>query len=57
VENGEVDDAAWQAGRVFYSDIELLDMTLLAGFYGLAARVALALDVEPDPDPTPSATS
>jgi alkylhydroperoxidase family enzyme len=52
VERSEVDDAAWAAARAFYSDMELLDMVLLAGFYGLAARLALALDVEPDPDPS-----
>ena len=57
VERRAVDDAAWDAARVFYSDIELLDMILLAGFYGLAARVALALNVEPDPDPAPPPAS
>jgi alkylhydroperoxidase family enzyme len=57
VESREVDDAAWDAARVFYSDVELLDLVLLAGFYGLAARVALALDIEPDPDTDPSPTS
>jgi alkylhydroperoxidase family enzyme len=57
VERREVDEAAWDAARAFYTDIELLDMTLLAGFYGLAARVALALDIDPDPDPAPTAAS
>jgi alkylhydroperoxidase family enzyme len=48
VEARQVDDAAWDTARAFYSGVELLDMTLLAGFYGLASRLALALDVEPD---------
>lgn len=50
-ELGAIDDPAWEAARRFYSELELLDMALLAGFYGLAARLALALDVEPDPPP------
>ena len=33
---------------VHYSEIELLDMTMLAGFYGLASRLALTFDIEPD---------
>jgi 4-carboxymuconolactone decarboxylase len=50
VDRAEVDDAAWEAARAFYSEIELLDMTVLASFYGLAARVCRALDIQPDPD-------
>jgi len=51
LERLEVDGTAWAAARSYFSDIELLDMTLLAGFYGLASRFALALDIEPDPAP------
>jgi alkylhydroperoxidase family enzyme len=46
VERREVDDAAWAAARQYFSDVELVDMTLLAGFYGLASRFVLALDVD-----------
>jgi alkylhydroperoxidase family enzyme len=53
MEARQVDDAAWDAARAFYSGVELLDMALLAGFYGLASRFALALDVEPDPAVAP----
>jgi 4-carboxymuconolactone decarboxylase len=51
VDRREVDEAAWKAARAFFSEVELLDMTLLAGFYALASRFALALDIEPDPAP------
>jgi alkylhydroperoxidase family enzyme len=53
-ERREVDDAAWNAARSFYSEVDLLDMSLLAGFYGMASRFALALDIEPDRDPPAS---
>ena len=43
-----VDDDVWKRARAHYSEIQLLDMTQVAAFYGLAARVALALDIEPD---------
>jgi alkylhydroperoxidase family enzyme len=46
VEERKVDDAAWAAARQHFSDVELVDMTLLAGFYGLASRFVLALDVD-----------
>jgi len=49
-ERREVDDAAWNAARAFYSEVELLDMCVLAGFYGLASRFTLAVDLEPDAD-------
>jgi alkylhydroperoxidase family enzyme len=51
VEGREVDDAAWEAARTYFSEVELLDMTVLAAFYALASRLALAFDIEPDPDP------
>jgi 4-carboxymuconolactone decarboxylase len=50
-EMGAIDDDAWGAARAFYSELELLDMALLAGFFGFASRLSLALDVEPDPPP------
>ena len=50
-ESRAVDDAVWDAARRHFSEVELLDMTVLAGFYGMASRFALALDIEPDPDP------
>jgi len=36
----------WEAARRHYDEVQLLDMAMLAGFYGLAARVVLALDVD-----------
>jgi 4-carboxymuconolactone decarboxylase len=47
-ESREVDDTAWDAARAYYSDVELLDICVLAGFYGLASRFTLAVDLEPD---------
>jgi len=46
VERREVDDAAWRAALEHFSQVELVDMTMLAGFYGLASRFVLALDVD-----------
>jgi 4-carboxymuconolactone decarboxylase len=48
IDTRTVDDDVWKRARAHYSEIELVDMTQLAGFYGLAARVALALEIEPD---------
>ncbi len=48
VDQAAVDDQIWQQARVYYSEVELLDMTMLAGFYGLASRLALTFDIEPD---------
>jgi 4-carboxymuconolactone decarboxylase len=48
VETRSVDDNVWERARAHYSELELVDMTQLAAFYGLAARVALALEIEPD---------
>jgi 4-carboxymuconolactone decarboxylase len=45
VDRCAVDDAVWGEASTFYSALELSDLVLLAGFYGLAARYALALDV------------
>jgi alkylhydroperoxidase family enzyme len=46
VETRTVDDALWNDVRRDLSDVELLDVTVLAGFYGLASRLVLALDVD-----------
>ena len=48
VDEAAVDEELWQDAREYFSELELLDLTMLAGFYGLAARVALTFDVEPD---------
>jgi 4-carboxymuconolactone decarboxylase len=36
----------WDEARRHYGEVELLDLVMLAGFYGCAARVVLALDVD-----------
>jgi len=46
VESASVDDAAWDAARQHFSELELSDLALLAGFYGLASRYVLAMDVD-----------
>jgi len=46
VETRTVDDARWAQARGHFSEVELLDITLLAGFYGLASRLVLALAVD-----------
>ena len=48
VDAATVDEDMWERARKHYSELELLDMTMLAGFYGLASRLALTFDVEPD---------
>ena len=45
VEERRVDDALWAQAREAFSEVELVDITVLAGFYGLASRLVLALDV------------
>ena len=51
VEDRAVDDALWRSTSVHYSEVELLDLAMLVGFYGLASRVVLALDVPLDETP------
>jgi alkylhydroperoxidase family enzyme len=54
VEARRVDDAVWARAREVFAEVELLDIAMLAGFYGLASRLVLALDVdleEPAPGP------
>ena len=48
VDEAAVDEGLWQHARQYFSELELLDLTVLAGFYGLAARLALTFDIEPD---------
>jgi 4-carboxymuconolactone decarboxylase len=48
VERCAVDEAVWEEARRHFSEVELSDLTLLAGFYGLAARYVLALDIDLD---------
>lgn len=48
VDEASVDEQVWEKARRYYSELELLDLTMLAGFYGLASRVALTFDIEPD---------
>ncbi len=46
VEERRADGALWEDARLHFSEVELVDITMLAGFYGLASRVVLALDVD-----------
>ena len=45
VDDRTVDDETWSAAAAHLSEEELLDITLLAGFYGLASRLVLAVDL------------
>ncbi len=48
VEDRAVDNDVWAGASAHFSEVELLDMTLLVGFYGMASRFVLALDVDLD---------
>jgi alkylhydroperoxidase family enzyme len=48
VEDRAVDRELWAATQAHYSPVELLDLAMLVGFYGLASRVVLALEVPLD---------
>jgi 4-carboxymuconolactone decarboxylase len=48
VERGAVDDGAWVDARAHFSEVELSDLAMLAGFYGLASRYVLAMGVAVD---------
>jgi 4-carboxymuconolactone decarboxylase len=50
VEERGVDDAGWAEARSQLSEVELLDVAMLAAFYGLASRLVLALDVDLEAD-------
>jgi 4-carboxymuconolactone decarboxylase len=51
VEQRLVTDTMWAEATQHFSEVELLDITMLAGFYGLASRLVLALDVDLEPMP------
>ena len=55
VERCNVDDGLWERARQHYSAVQLVEISVLAGFYALASRVAIALDVTVDPGLTPIA--
>ncbi|MEI8240804.1 MAG: carboxymuconolactone decarboxylase family protein [Actinomycetota bacterium] len=46
VEARTVTDTEWANARSYWSEAELTDMTMLAGFYGLASRFVMALAVD-----------
>jgi alkylhydroperoxidase family enzyme len=48
VDDCGVDDAMWSAAAEHFTPVQLLDLTLLTGFYALASRFTLALDIEVD---------
>lgn len=48
VEKGQVSDSEWEEASRHYSAEQLLDLTLLAGFYGYASRITLAMGVAVD---------
>jgi len=54
VEDRGVDDALWRSTREHFGEVELLDLAMLVGFYGLAARVVLALDIPLDEPRSPA---
>jgi 4-carboxymuconolactone decarboxylase len=45
VDGVEVDDALWAEGLAHFSEVELLDLTLLVAFYGFASRCVRALGI------------
>lgn len=47
-EKNVVDDALWSQASEHFSQLELLDLSMLAGLYGLAGRLTNALDVPMD---------
>jgi alkylhydroperoxidase family enzyme len=48
VDQTRVNDVAWREASAHFSDVELLDLSVLAGFYGLASRVTLAMGIAVD---------
>ena len=48
VEQRKVDDATWQATAQHYDAGQMVELTVLAGFYGLVSRTLIALDVQLD---------
>lgn len=50
VDAASVDDATWGSALEHFSELELVDLVMLAGFYGLASRFVIALDVDSEAD-------
>lgn len=48
VEERWVSAEIWQTTARHFSQVEMLDLVMLAGFYGFASRAAMALGVEVD---------
>ena len=48
VEERRVDDALWDAAASHFGPAEMVELTVLAAFYGLVSRTLLALGVELD---------
>lgn len=48
VEQRCVDEQRWADAAKHYTQVQLLDLAMVAGFYGYASRVTLALGVEVD---------
>jgi 4-carboxymuconolactone decarboxylase len=49
VEDRAVTDEVWRDVAQHFDATELVDLTVLVGFYGLASRFVMALDIELDP--------
>jgi alkylhydroperoxidase family enzyme len=56
VEQRDVNDELWAEARSFFSEVQILDLVMLAGFYGLASRFVLALDVDLEQTPPETPT-
>jgi len=48
VDRCRVTDDVWAAAARHYTQVQLLDLAMVAGFYGYASRITLALGVEID---------
>ena len=50
VEERRVDDAVWRETSQHFDARQMVELTVLAGFYGLVSRTLIALDVQLDDD-------
>ena len=48
VDQCRVGDDAWAAAAKHYTQVQLLDLVMVASFYGFASRITLAMGVEVD---------
>ena len=48
VESRAVDDARWKETARHFDDSQMVELTVLAAFYGLVSRTLIALDVQLD---------